>query len=136
MDGRAFNPSHALGRRDVLRALAACLADLWLPRRVFAQQTPRFKKPDHRVIVVTFGGGVRFEDTLNAEKGLAYRNRTLYLFLAEGVDELLAIRPDVPGKGERAPQSATLADVCATMAQWLGSPLPDFPGRPIAALVG
>ena len=73
---------------------------------------------------------------LNAEKGQAYRKRTLYLFLAEGVDELLAIRPDVPGKGEREPQSATLADVCATMAQWLGAPLPDFPGRPIAALVG
>jgi hypothetical protein len=59
-----FNPAHALGRRDVLRALAACLADLWLPRRVFAQRAPRYKKPDRRVIVVTFGGGVRFEDTL------------------------------------------------------------------------
>ena len=58
MDG-PFNPAHALGRRDVLRALAACLADFWLPRRVFAQRTPKFKKPDRRVIVVTFGGGVR-----------------------------------------------------------------------------
>ena len=64
MDGRPFNPAHALGRRDVLRALAACLADFWLPRRVFAQRAPRYKKPDRRVIVVTFGGGVRFEDTL------------------------------------------------------------------------
>jgi hypothetical protein len=73
---------------------------------------------------------------LNAEKGLAYRNRTLYLFLAEGVDELLAIRSDVAGKEERAPQSATLADVCATMAQWLGVPLRDLPGRPIQSLIG
>ena len=64
MDGRPFNPAHALGRRDVLRALAACLADFWLPRRVFAQRAPRYRKPDRRVIVVTFGGGVRFEDTL------------------------------------------------------------------------
>ena len=73
---------------------------------------------------------------LNAEKGPAYRNRTLYLFLAEGVDELLAIRSDVPGSGARAPESATLADVCATMAQWLGVPLRDLPGRPIPSLAG
>ena len=33
MDGRAFNPAHALGRRNVLRALAACLADFWLCSR-------------------------------------------------------------------------------------------------------
>ena len=33
---------------------------------------------------------------LNAEKSPAYRNRTLYLFLAEGVDEMLAIRSDAP----------------------------------------
>jgi hypothetical protein len=73
---------------------------------------------------------------LNAEKGPAYRKRTLYLFLAEGVDELLAIRSDAPGSGARAPESATLADVCATMAQWLGVPLRDLPGRPIPSLVG
>ena len=29
---------------------------------------------------------------LNAEKSAAYRKRTLYLFLAEGVDEMLAMR--------------------------------------------
>ena len=64
MDGQAFNPAGVLGRREVLRALAVCLADLWLPRRLFAQTPPRFTKPDRRVIVVTFGGGVRYEDTL------------------------------------------------------------------------
>src|SRR5262245_812736 len=46
--------------------LAACMADWWLPRRVLAQRRePR--KPDRRVIVVTFGGGVRYEDTLARE---------------------------------------------------------------------
>jgi hypothetical protein len=73
---------------------------------------------------------------LNAEKGPAYRSHTLYLFLAEGVDELLAIRSDEPGSGARAQESATLADVCVTMAQWLGVPLQDSPGRPIPSLVG
>lgn len=73
---------------------------------------------------------------LNAEKGAAYRNRTLYLFLAEGVDELLAIRSDAPGTGARMPDSATLGDVCATMAHWLGAPSGNLPGRPIASLIG
>lgn len=49
MELEAFNPATVLGRRDVLRALAACLADWWLPRRVFAQSSPKFKKPDRRV---------------------------------------------------------------------------------------
>ena len=39
------------------------MADWWLPRRLFAQKT----KPGRRVIVVTFGGGVRYEDTLAPE---------------------------------------------------------------------
>jgi hypothetical protein len=73
---------------------------------------------------------------LNAEKGPAYRNRTLYLFLAEGVDEMLAIRSDAPGTGARMPDSVTLADVGATMAQWLGTPSRELPGRPIASLLG
>ena len=51
-------------RRDAIKVLAACLADFWLPRRVFAQRAPRSRKPERRVIVVTFGGGVRYEDTL------------------------------------------------------------------------
>ncbi len=71
---------------------------------------------------------------LNAEKNPAYRNKTLYIFLAEGVDEMLAIRSDVPATPSRlAP--ARLSDVCATMAHWLGVPVPDRSGRPIVALV-
>jgi hypothetical protein len=79
---------------------------------------------------------------LNAEKTAAYRNRTLYLFLAEGVDEMLALRSDQTGT-VRAPASAmttklapaTLADVCHTMAAWLNvQPLPAA-GRVIEGLV-
>ena len=60
---------------------------------------------------------------LNAEKTAAYRNRTLYLFLAEGVDEMLAIRSDMTGASTSPTATklapATLADVCQTMAAWL-----------------
>ncbi len=80
---------------------------------------------------------------LNAEKTAAYRNRTLYLFLAEGVDEMLAIRSDQPGTFKSpAPSTttklapATLADVCQTMAAWLKTPAPAATGgQPIAPLV-
>lgn len=54
-------------RRDALRVLAACMADWWLPRRVAAQVLSRPKRPGNRAIVVTFGGGVRYEDTLAPE---------------------------------------------------------------------
>jgi len=62
-----WNPGAALGRRDVLGALAACMADWWLPRRLFALGAQRSRRPERRVIVVTFGGGVRYEDTLAPE---------------------------------------------------------------------
>lgn len=72
---------------------------------------------------------------LNAEKNAAYRNRTLYLFLAEGFDEMLAIRSDAPpGTSARLP-AASLADVCATMGAWLGLQLQEQSGRAIAPLV-
>jgi hypothetical protein len=73
---------------------------------------------------------------LNAEKSPAYRKRTLYLFLAEGIDEMLAIRSDTPGMKTDTVPAASLADVCATMAQWLGVSMPESTGRPIAALTG
>lgn len=73
---------------------------------------------------------------LNAEKSPAYRKHTLYLFLAEGVGEMLAIRSDLPVAATRAPVPATLADVCATMAHWLGVPPPDPSARTIPSLVG
>jgi len=75
---------------------------------------------------------------VNAEKNPAYRGKTLYLFLAEGVDEMLAIRSDLPAATATALAPArlpVLEDVCATMAQWLGVPVPDGSGRPILPLV-
>ena len=72
---------------------------------------------------------------LNAEKSPAYRNKTLYLFLAEGIDEMLAIRSDVPAAPAAALPAASLSDVCATMAQWLGVPVRESWGRPIESLV-
>ena len=71
---------------------------------------------------------------LNAEKSAAYRRKTLYLFLAEGFDEMLAIRSDAPAA--QPVGQASLADVSATMAHWLGVPAPSAAGRPISALVG
>jgi predicted esterase len=47
--------------------MAACMADWWLPRHLFAQRIAAPRKPERRVIVVTFGGGVRYEDTLAPE---------------------------------------------------------------------
>ena len=72
---------------------------------------------------------------LNAEKSPAYRNRTLYLFLAEGVDEMLAIRSDGPAAPAAALPAASLSDVCATMAEWLGVPVRESWGKPIESLI-
>jgi hypothetical protein len=72
---------------------------------------------------------------LNAEKTPAYRGRTLYLFLAEGVDEMLAIRSDRPAASASGLPPASLSDVHATMAHWLGSPLAGHAGQPIEAII-
>ena len=72
---------------------------------------------------------------LNAEKNPAYRKRTLYLFLAEGVDEMLAIRSDVPSGAAADLAPARLSDVNATMAEWLGVSVPNGSGRPIAGIL-
>ena len=71
---------------------------------------------------------------LNAGKSAAYRQNTLHLLLAEGVDEMLAIRstPVAPGA---LPAAVPLRDVGATMAAWLGVPPPDPAGTPIAGLI-
>jgi hypothetical protein len=73
---------------------------------------------------------------LNAEKSPAYRKRTLYLFLAEGVDEMLAIRSDAPATARSGLTRARLSDVRATMAQWLGVSVPSGAGRPIGEIIG
>ena len=71
---------------------------------------------------------------LNAEKTPAYRGKTLYLFLAEGVDEMLAIRSDRPAATASGLPPVRLTDVYATMAQWLGAAAPQS-ARPIDVLV-
>ena len=73
---------------------------------------------------------------LNAEKSPAYRRKTLYLFLAEGIDEMLAVRSDELDAPASAAARASLADVCATMTHWLGLPIHPSSGRPISTLVG
>ena len=72
---------------------------------------------------------------LNAEKTPAYRGKTLYLFLAEGVDEMLAIRSDRPAATAAGLPPARLSDVYATMAQWLGVPLAGHAGQSIEAII-
>ena len=71
---------------------------------------------------------------LNAEKSAAYRRKTLYLFLAEDVEDMLAIRSDAAPPNVSVPP-ATLADVQATMAHWLTLPAGGAAGRPIAPLI-
>jgi hypothetical protein len=61
-----WDPGSAVRRRDALRLFAGLMAEWLLPRRLLAERAPA-KKPDRRVIVVTFGGGVRYEDTLAPE---------------------------------------------------------------------
>ncbi len=73
---------------------------------------------------------------LNAEKGPPYKGRTLYLLLAEGVDEMLAIPPGATKPLAITLAPATLPDVAATMARWLGVTLPGSAGRAIEPLLG
>ena len=72
---------------------------------------------------------------LNAEKSPAYRGKTLYLFLAEGIDRMLAIRSDKPVATPDQLPRASLSDVCATMMRWLDIPAGETDGRAIAPLV-
>jgi hypothetical protein len=73
---------------------------------------------------------------LSAEKTAAYRQRTLYLFLAEGVDEMLALRSGAPTVAGTRLAAASLPDVCATMAAWLGIAPTSPHGKPIETLLG
>ena len=72
---------------------------------------------------------------VHAEKSAAYRKRTLYLFLAENVPDMLAIRSDVSGVIKPPAAAVSLADVSATIAQWLGLNPSNSSGRPIPQLV-
>ncbi len=54
-------------RRDLLRVIVAFIADKILPHRVFARSDRSYEKPKQRAIIVTFGGGARYQDTLAPE---------------------------------------------------------------------
>jgi len=101
---------------------------------MFSQARPT----DHQPIVPDPAGSfidveqLSYYVWVNAEKNPAYRGKTLYLFLAEGVDELLAISPANAAAPPAAP--ARLSDVRATMARWLDVPIPGGSGTPISGL--
>lgn len=54
-------------RRDILRLVAAFIADQLIPLRALAHGQGSYKKPSHHVIIVTFGGGARYQDTMAPE---------------------------------------------------------------------
>jgi hypothetical protein len=118
------------GVRDKMKAFSSLL--------LFASPRPTDQVP---VLEDPFGSFVDVEQLsyyvwLNAEKSAAYRGRTLYLLLAEGVDEMLAIRSGAAGPVPRELPAASLTDVAATMATWLDVPQGAPSGQAIAPLAG
>ncbi len=64
---KELGPSAATQRRNFLKLVAAFLAENFLPRRARAARAREPEKPKSRVIVVTFGGGARYQDTFAPE---------------------------------------------------------------------
>ena len=60
-------PTFAARRRDFLQIAAAFIVDHLLPRRLVARVAKEWTKPRNRAIVVTFGGGARYQDTFAPE---------------------------------------------------------------------
>jgi hypothetical protein len=118
------------GVRDKMKAFSSLL--------LFASPRPTDQVP---ILEDPLGSFVDVEQLsyyvwLNAEKSAAYRGKTLYLFLAEGVDEMLALRSDATRTERGELPEAGLAEVAATIAAWLGVPLGPSSARPVAALAG
>jgi hypothetical protein len=102
------------GVRDKMKPFSSLL--------LFSRPRPTDQVP---ILEDPFGSFVDVEQLsyyvwLNAEKSAAYRGRTLYLLLAEGVDEMLALRSDVPRAAPGEAAEVRLRDVAATLAEWLG----------------
>ncbi len=73
---------------------------------------------------------------LKSSGELPYRGKTLYLLLAEGVNQMLAIPASEAARAKLDVSTrVTLPDVMATMAEWLGVPSLPVNGRPISALL-
>jgi hypothetical protein len=117
------------GVRDKLKPFSSMI--LFSPTRA-ADHIPTAQDPIGSFIDVE---QLSYYVWLNAEKNPAYRKKTLYLFLAEGVNEMLAIRSDGPAATASRIAPARLSDVCATMAHWLGVSVPGQSGRPIEPLL-
>jgi len=120
------------GVRDKMKPFSSLL--------LFSSPRPTDQVP---IVEDPFGSFVDVEQLayyvwLNAEKSAAYRGKTLYLFLAEGVDEMLAIRPHAPEAPDAAGDlpAATLSEVSSTIAGWLGAAPGTLGAPPIAALAG
>jgi hypothetical protein len=54
-------------RRNFLRLAAAFITEHFLPAPLRARKPAEYEKPKYRAIVVTFGGGARFQDTFAPE---------------------------------------------------------------------
>jgi len=118
------------GVRDRLKPFSSMLL-FSQPRR--SDQIPDIEDPVGSFVDVE---QLSYYVWLNAEKSPAYRQKTLYLFLAEGIDEMLAIRSDMPAAPVGDIPAAGLPDVHATMAAWLDVPADAPSGRPIRHLIG
>jgi len=124
------------GVRDKMKPFSSLL--------LFSSPRPTDQVP---IVEDPFGSFVDVEQLsyyvwLNAEKSAAYRDKTLYLLLAEGVDEMLALRPHRPDTAGHPPAAAgdlpaaTLPEVSSTIAGWLGAAPGPLAAPPIAALAG
>src|SRR5690349_1022387 len=118
----------ALRRREALRILTAVLADWWLPRRALAQKPRRPARPERAVILITFGGGVRYEDTLAPQgwiniphlaKDIVPRGLVYPVARYEGLTGhfnatgslVTGCRQDVDGYGSEAPLTPTVFEL-------------------------
>jgi hypothetical protein len=73
---------------------------------------------------------------LKSQQLTPYRGKTLYLLLADGVEEMMVVKPGQSTAFPKASQSSVrLSDVAATMAEWMGVTLPGSTGRPLMALL-
>ncbi|HEX5484082.1 MAG TPA: hypothetical protein VFZ08_15780, partial [Terriglobia bacterium] len=73
---------------------------------------------------------------LKSQELIPYRDRTLYVLLADGVEEMLVAGPAKSGAIQNASWGkVTLPDVAATMAEWMGVSLPGSQGKAISPLL-
>lgn len=73
---------------------------------------------------------------LKSQELIPYRDRTLYVLLADGVEEMLVAGPAKPSAIQNVSWGkVTLPDVAATMAEWMGVSIPGSTGKAIAPLL-